>query len=342
MKQHGRNFQLKVVLHGPSDRFIATHIFVERTPIQDRVHFRGSEWRDFLHENGFKVGHELIFSLVANSIFLVRHSGAVNANIQKSVDRIEKSEICHDTKEANLQESNVEPSERLVEVPQKIDSRVPYSSGLKSPVTIATTIKPWASYGKNDVVYARNTSAPELCQTVNMLVGKSQCPHFVMRINKSHLREWKSSSLVSSHRDTLIWFAMRLSLCMFVCLRTKDYELLEKQKDSIMPSVVCEFFHLRCVDVQQSVPHEFYKKYATYFSDGANIFQGPNGLCMNLRFSVNSSRFTSGWKAFHKENDIKLGDVMLFSLCEPARWLIQFVDRKLEEVSMESECGSSS
>lgn len=91
----------------------------------------------------------------------------------------------------------------------------------------------------------------------------------------------------------------------------------------------------------QSVPREFYNKYATYFSDGDNIFQGPGGRMWKLRFSDNSLRFTSGWKAFHKENDIELGDVLLFSLCEPTRWLIQFVERKLKEVPMESECGSS-
>lgn len=91
----------------------------------------------------------------------------------------------------------------------------------------------------------------------------------------------------------------------------------------------------------QSVPREFYKKYANYFAGGANIFQGPNGCKMNLKFSKNSMRFTSGWKAFHTQNNIKLGDLMLFSLLEPAQWLIQLVERKLEEVPMGSECDSS-
>lgn len=53
VKQHGCNFQVKVVHQGPSGRLVAVHLVVESSPVQDREHFCGSEWRDFLLENGF-------------------------------------------------------------------------------------------------------------------------------------------------------------------------------------------------------------------------------------------------------------------------------------------------
>jgi hypothetical protein len=182
VKQHGCNFQVKVVLQGPSGRLVAVHLVVESSPIQDRVHFRGSEWRNFLLGNGFKVRHELLFSLVSKSTFTVRHSGvAAHAHIPEPVDTIEQPKTCHDMRPANLPESNGGPSETIAEVRHG-------------------RYKPRTSVVKSDVVYARGTPWTHK-QRVDMLVGKLQCPHFVATINKSHLREWKSSSLVSSQRN---------------------------------------------------------------------------------------------------------------------------------------------
>lgn len=75
----------------------------------------------------------------------------------------------------------------------------------------------------------------------------------------------------------------------------------------------------------QSVPMEFQKKYGRYFSK-FNYLQGPSGNMIEVWFSgTRHDRFSKGWKAFHKENGIKLGDVLLFSLRAPACWLVQKV-----------------
>ena len=207
MKKNGYNFQAKVVLRGPSGRFTAVHLNIVSSPVQDRVHFRGSGWKDFLLENGFEVGHKLLFSLVSKSIFIVRHPGAVDVRIQECMNSIEKPKICDDMRRADLPESNVRPSERLVGVRHGRDSKRGRSSGRESPVNNAITDKPSKSHSKSDIVYSRGINAWDCKRTVDMLVCNLQCPHFVARINKSHLREWKSSTLVSSQRITLIWFA---------------------------------------------------------------------------------------------------------------------------------------
>jgi len=76
---------------------------------------------------------------------------------------------------------------------------------------------------------------------------------------------------------------------------------------------------------------EFQKKYGTYFSK-FNFFQGPSGSMMEVCFSGTAyDRFSKGWKAFHKENGIKLGDVLLFSLRAPGCWLVQTVETSQSE-----------
>lgn len=201
------------------------HLTIDTSPIQDRVYFRGSEWRDFLLGNWFKAGHQLIFSLVSKSTFFVGHSGAIDANIHESVDRIEKSKVCRDLKRAHLPERKVRPFERLGGVRHRRDSSETIASGLEFPVNNTIAGKPSESQLKSDVVYPRGIDWK--CQsTVDMLVGEIQYPHFVAVINKSHLREWKSSSLVSSQSNTLTWFALRLPLFMFVPLWYRDHERL--------------------------------------------------------------------------------------------------------------------
>ena len=64
---------------------------------------------------------------------------------------------------------------------------------------------------------------------------------------------------------------------------------------------------------------------------------------MELQLAEKSWRFTSGWKAFHTDNGINFGDVVLFSLCEPSKWLVQVVEHcELEKVDAESEGDHSS
>jgi hypothetical protein len=76
----------------------------------------------------------------------------------------------------------------------------------------------------------------------------------------------------------------------------------------------------------QSVPIKFLEKYGAYFSQKVNIFQGPSGRMVEVCFSgAHMPRFTTGWKAFHKENGVGLGDVLLFSLRAPrAGWYMWF------------------
>ena len=77
VKQHGRNFQAKVAVQVPSEQPVLVHIRFATSiyyrgceaTIQDRVHFSGCEWREFLVANGFKAGDDLIVTLVQPSIF---------------------------------------------------------------------------------------------------------------------------------------------------------------------------------------------------------------------------------------------------------------------------------
>lgn len=77
----------------------------------------------------------------------------------------------------------------------------------------------------------------------------------------------------------------------------------------------------------QSVPAEFCDKYGMYFSERVNTFQGPTGRAVEVCFSrTRKLHFTTGWNAFFKENNLKVGDVLLFSLQAPACWWVRVVE----------------
>lgn len=166
VKENGHSIQKEVSVQGPSGGTKVVELSIKSYPLQNRVHFGGSSWRAFTKENGFEVGHQLLFSLVAMSTFTVRLLGKVELH------RVRNS-------------SNAQPARRSIS-----------SSVTQHP---SITIPPDDSVpgnAENDVVYCQGTM--QFKPEVETRLGNMGCPHFVTVIKKSNLRQERSSALVRS------------------------------------------------------------------------------------------------------------------------------------------------
>lgn len=176
-------------------------LIVKSYDLQDRVHFRGAGWRAFVLGNGLKVGHQLVFSLISDSTFSVRHCpGAANAKTQTSGGRSDTSKRCNGImSRVNLLEMRNHYkllARQLVEVgTRNVTDKLTAPSVAEFHVsnTIANKVpESHVSHVKGEVIYPRGTRRSN--RGFDMLVERRQCPRFVTTIRKSYL----SKSLVSS------------------------------------------------------------------------------------------------------------------------------------------------
>ena len=85
----------------------------------------------------------------------------------------------------------------------------------------------------------------------------------------------------------------------------------------------------------QGFPAEFSRRYGTYVLGHTNRLKGPDGQVTEVKsigkmlkpYGAVDISFSTGWRAFAVKYELRLADVVVFSLTAPGFWIVQLVDR---------------
>ncbi|KAG0611327.1 hypothetical protein M758_7G132600 [Ceratodon purpureus] len=256
--EHGDKIHSELSLTGPTGKSWPVICVIRARDSRNPRVYLGQDWLGFARENGFKMGDQVVFRLVARSSF---HVHATGENLSPKDD---------DGAGTSGDAMRLEPPQQLRGVTNPRETQVPSSQFNSNPGESSRRVqiqKP-SQRRSSHLPEAEYVRYPGLSAAAD---SNSRFPHFVKKLAPNHLNGRY----------------MRMEL---------PWAFVKEHGDK---------FHARVALL------------------GASGHSRIVSLRIVTNSGINRVHLGKGWKEFTVENGFKEGDVLLFSLVELSKFVIQ-------------------